>query len=67
MSALAGLAAPRHFHPHNPPPNPPEGFLYSPKDAHIFLETRELFRRRRFPGRASTFVYRKDSMEIFVS
>lgn len=60
MSALAGLAAPRHF-------ASLEGFLYSPKDAHIFIEMRELFRWRRFPGRAPAFVYRKDSMQIFVN
>lgn len=59
-SALAGLAAPRRF-------ASPEGFLYSPKDAHIFIETRELSRRRRFPGRAPTFVYREDSMQIFIN
>lgn len=48
-------------------PTPTKGFLYSLKDAHIFIETRELFWRRHFPGRAPAFVYRKDSMEIFVN
>lgn len=46
---------------------PLEGFLYSLKDAHIFIETQELFRRRRFPSWAPTSVYRKDSMQIFLN
>lgn len=57
---LAGLAVPRHF-------APLEGFLYSLKDAHIFIETQELFRQRRIPGWAPTSVYRKDSMQIFLN
>lgn len=58
--ALAGPAVPRHF-------APLEGFLYSLKDAHIFIETQELFWRRRFPSWAPTSVYRKDSMQIFLN
>lgn len=57
---LPGPAVPRHF-------APLEGFLYSLKDAHIFIETQDLFWQRRFPSWAPTSVYRKDLMQIFLN